>query len=53
MYKIAMTFTATALIWFAIGETDTHGLAPIWLAMIIFGGAVLGHVITEALNEEE
>lgn len=51
MYPIFMTLAATLLIAFGVSESD--GIAPLWLALIIFGGAVFGHLITEALNRDQ
>ena len=50
MYPIIMTLVATLLIWFGVSESD---IAPLWLGFIIFGGAVFGHLITEALNSDQ
>ena len=52
MYSIIMTAAALTLINFAAGEANTYGFAPLWVAIIAFGGSIIGHVITNVLDAE-
>lgn len=50
MYYVVMTaigFSLVVLGWDSINAVGVYQLA------ILFGGAVLGHVLTEALNHDE
>ena len=47
-YILGMTIIAVSIIYLAWGHDE-----PIYNFALCFGGALLGHVITEVLNEEE
>ena len=47
-YLVGMTIISTCTIWVAWGSD-----APIMQFAFVFGGLMLGHVMTEVLNEKE
>ena len=49
MYRLAITLMATVLIY--VGATHVEG-GLLYILALIAGGLYLGHVVTEALNEE-
>lgn len=50
MYHVLMSLIGFACI--VLGWDSINGV-PLFQLSIVFGGMVLGHVLTEALNEEE
>ena len=52
MYYITMTIASIALI-FTGYHLEESAPAIVWATLMVWGGATLGHVITEALNADQ
>ena len=52
MYYIIMTIASIAMI-FAGFHLEESAPTIVWATLLIWGGATIGHVITEALNADQ
>lgn len=53
MYHILMTIASVAIIIIGKDLGEQNGPAIVWSTFMIFGGAILGHVITDALDHDQ
>lgn len=53
VYTILSTAIAVWLIHFSASAMETFGPAPLWIGLLVCAGAVLGHLLTEALNSAD
>lgn len=53
MYHILMTIASIVIIIIGKDLGEHNGPAVVWTALMVFGGAMLGHVITDALDRDQ